>query len=421
MSIPTNNLYDFIHQVTKRQFWLAYFYPWGSRELTNIVEYHKLTQHPNLDNAIPWHSRRDKDFFPETLCNDNSLRDMQPVLLCHDQEPLMFDLYSKDFEITKNFLKIRGIDTKVIANDNIDLNLRYRIPGSMQKYFILLHSELNSPEVEKYNNSGMFKTAFWWSHALISRDWYRFAKYDLSLNKQQIKNLFLVYCRDTTGYRSYRKDFLSMLNSKSLKEHCYIPSELSIIDSDASATYVASDFNSTAISIVLETVFDQRIHLTEKILRPIACGHPFIIAAGPGTLGFLKQYGFKTFSPFIDESYDLITDNSLRLQAIASEMKRISLLNSVQLSQLLSNCQEIANHNKKVFFSDEFQDLIINELVANVNRAFEETGNEIDFESYRSRRNLYKRAGLQHEVIKTGFKREAMFVLRKQRLASRGQ
>lgn len=420
MSVPTSNLYDFIHQVTKRQFWMIYFYPWGSRDLTNITEHYKSTQHPNLDNTIPWHSRRDKDFFPPELCNDDSLRDMQPVLFCYDQEPLMFDLYNKEFDIIKNFLKIRVQEKGLVVDHTLDLNLRYSLPWNMQKYFILLHSELNSSEVDKYNDSGMFKTAFWWSHAMISRDWYRFAKFDLSLGNQQIKNLFLVYCRDTTGYRTYRKDFLSMLNSKSLNEHCYIPSELSSVGSDASATYVASDFNSTAISIVLETVFDQRIHLTEKILRPIACGHPFIIAAGPGTLGFLKRYGFKTFSPFIDESYDSITDNSLRLQAIASEMKRISLLNSVQLAQLLSNCQEIADHNKKVFFSDEFQDLIVNELVSNVNQAFKETGNEIDFESHRNRRNFYKKAGLHHEVVKTGFKREAMFLLRKQRLASRG-
>jgi hypothetical protein len=48
---------------------------------------------------------------------------------------------------------------------------------------------------------------------------------------------------------------------------------------------------------VAETVFDTRIHLTEKTLRPIACGHPFILAAGPGSLKYLQTYGFRTFSP----------------------------------------------------------------------------------------------------------------------------
>jgi hypothetical protein len=54
--------------------------------------------------------------------------------------------------------------------------------------------------------------------------------------------------------------------------------------STASADYDYQDFINTQVSVVLETVFDEsRIHLTEKTLRPIACGHPFLLAAGPNS------------------------------------------------------------------------------------------------------------------------------------------
>ena len=78
---------------------------------------------------------------------------------------------------------------------------------------------------------------------------------------------------------------------------------------------------------MLETLFDDtRWHLTEKSLRPSACGKPFMLAATAGSLQYLRSYGFKTFSGLIDESYDLIVEPHLRLQSIAQEMQRISQL-----------------------------------------------------------------------------------------------
>jgi hypothetical protein len=68
---------------------------------------------------------------------------------------------------------------------------------------------------------------------------------------------------------------------------------------------------------VLETLFDDhRWHLTEKSLRPIACGKPFVLMATPGSLQYLRQYGFKTFDGLIDETYDSIQNPKQRLQAV---------------------------------------------------------------------------------------------------------
>jgi hypothetical protein len=142
--------------------------------------------------------------------------------------------------------------------------------------------------------------------------------------------------------------------------------------SNHSAVYDSRDFNHTAFSIVLETLFDDpRIHLTEKILRPIACGHPFILAAGAGSLQLLKRYGFETFSPWVNEEYDSISNSRDRLAAIVKEMGRISELSVDQQKIIVESCRAVAKRNQKRFFSADFFDTITAELKENVASAWD--------------------------------------------------
>jgi hypothetical protein len=367
MSVPSHNLYDFIHQVTEKQYWLMYFFPWGNKDFVNLIDhFDPATGKDYRDiNGLDPDSIVAKRFLPESLLNYRIVRNFQPILLCHDQEPLNFDLYNDHSENMANFNVKKALENYPIENQN----LRSRHLWSWQKKWILLHSEKNSQELKKYQSTGRYQGAFWWSHAVLARDWYRYAKHDQSLNQSVFnKKLFLVYARDHSGTRTYRKTFLSLIDS--ISNHCQIGSVNSVaVDSSASASYDSLDFISTDISIVLETLFDERIHLTEKILRPIACGHPFILAGGPGSLAFLKSYGFETFSPWIDESYDCIEHSQQRLVAIKNEMQRISLLSVYQQQLLLKNCRAIAQRNKERFFSNEFFDQVVGELINNVKQA----------------------------------------------------
>jgi hypothetical protein len=121
---------------------------------------------------------------------------------------------------------------------------------------------------------------------------------------------------------------------------------------------------------VLETLFDDsRHHLTEKILRPIACGRPFILASTANSLQYLKQYGFKTFDGLLNETYDSILDPHERLQAIVNEMKRISCLGPDEKRDLWAALYEIAEYNKKLFFSDDFHNHVVNEYKDNLTSA----------------------------------------------------
>ena len=352
MSIPTNNLYNFVAQALENQYLIKYFHPWGHKDFINIVD-NEEDQQPSVSYSE------------------------MPVVICHDQEPLDFDLYNDDKfqqqlqQLLDNRLHqfpgykqryeslMKSLD-KGIQN----LNLRWNYPESKAKYWILLHSELNSSEVVKYEDTGLFRCAYWWAHAPIAIDWYRFARYDTRLKRQRenIKANFLVYARATTGKRAYRKIFLKhisqidsiQLGSIKTRGDGLYHNNSDTIDSESSATYDAYDFAHTNCSIILETVYDQRIHLTEKTLRPLACGHPFLILNGPGALETIRSYGFKTFHPFINETYDQEQDADKRMQMVIDEMQRINDSSTKYQQYIWDNCNHIAEYNKRLFFHDKF-------------------------------------------------------------------
>jgi len=87
------------------------------------------------------------------------------------------------------------------------------------------------------------------------------------------------------------------------------------------------------INIVSESSFINDIFPTEKLLNPITVLQPFIIVSMSGYLKYIKNLGFKTFSPFINESYDDEKDDAKRLQIICSEIKRLSNLSLEEIHQ----------------------------------------------------------------------------------------
>ena len=280
---------------------------------------------------------------------------------------------------------------------NMHLRAALVIPFNIYDQTLLCHSEKNSKELELFEANG-FVGVYWWSHAIIALDWYRYARCDtrLQFDSNKIKKDFLIYNRAWSGSREYRLKFAELVVKSSLEKNCEmkfsefdgdqhyqdhqyrnnqfkISTELENYfnpnnsSSSSSGDYSSQDYNSCGVEIVLETMFDdQRWHLTEKTLRPIACGKPFILASTPGILQYVKSYGFKTFDSLIDESYDTIQDPLERLTAIVELMKSISSMDTSAKCKLWQQLQEIADYNKKHFFSDCFKDQVINEYKNNL-------------------------------------------------------
>jgi len=394
MTVPVHNLYDFVHQTTKNKYFLIYFYPWGKRAIENAITYQVNRAWLDTAKGIAANDRLGESFDQSDTIEFSHIGGTQPIILCHDQEPLNFALYSKGSDYAEQaFQTFQNRLRMPLSEEYKDINLRLCCPFSLQKTWILLHSELNSSELAQYESTGQFYGAYWWSHAVIARDWYRYAQLDQSLRPTDTpKKIFLSYCRDTTGSREYRQQFLDLVNRGKITAHCQTTSfDNTAAGPESSAVYNSEDFNNTAISVVLETVFDNRIHLTEKTLRPLACGHPFILAAGPGSLQLIRSYGFDTFAGYINESYDDIQDPQERLAAIVKEMQRIALLPKKQFNSLIQILRSIADLNRQRFFSQEFYQQVVDELETNVATAFSIHNGELDFDLWWNDRCWRKR------------------------------
>ena len=112
-------------------------------------------------------------------------------------------------------------------------------------------------------------------------------------------------------------------------------------------------FETSFMSIVTETYFYDRKtkFFSEKTFKPIAFLQPFILVSVPYSLETLRNMGYKTFHPYIDESYDIEEDNATRMKMIIDEIERISKLSLSELKQLSLDCRNICLHNQKLLLS----------------------------------------------------------------------
>jgi hypothetical protein len=373
MSIPLDRLYHYIENIAKEvrgdDVIIYRFWPHGSKKIEDLSCASDHTPDQNI------------------FC---------PHIICYDQEPLNYDLY-KDVPIQLNSSFVFHGDPNTLPKRN----LRFKL-GNIYDKCLLLHSELNSAEVIRYQQD-QFAPVYYWSHAVIARDWFRYAQYvDFS---KDIKKTFLIYNRAWSGVREYRLKFTDLLIENKLIDHCktnfnaindghcyknhsfFNPSwkpvhalEEYLTPTDApscsSADFEIKDYISTEFEVVLETLFDdQRQQLTEKILRPIACKQPFILASSPGVLEYLRSYGFQTFSDIFNEDYDLIQDPVDRLNQIIQTMKEIATWTPKYKSIQMKKINEITKFNQEHFFSDKFFNTVTSELKNNLIAAFEHVEN----------------------------------------------
>lgn len=105
------------------------------------------------------------------------------------------------------------------------------------------------------------------------------------------------------------------------------------------------------VEIVAETDILSTSWITEKTVRNLFAGVPFIVMCGEATLQKIKSFGFKTFSPYIDESYDLILDPHLRLESIKKEIDRLANMSYYELTELRQAMIPILQHNRQICFS----------------------------------------------------------------------
>lgn len=118
-------------------------------------------------------------------------------------------------------------------------------------------------------------------------------------------------------------------------------------------------YDETFFSIVSETNFNTSDlkevgrFLSEKTFKPIAYYHPFILLSVPGSLQALRDIGYKTFHPWVDESYDKEPNDSKRLKMCVEEVQRLCSLSDQEVERFISETKPMVEHNFQMLMTRE--------------------------------------------------------------------
>ena len=358
--ISVHNLYWILHEQLLRPIRLNawYYYPWGTQLDLHLIAHggsHPFTRHSRVDlgHAL-FH------FDQEPIYNE-SLGDL------YDQHALAWNFYSWP---------------KFLANSE--------------------RSAIKKNVCRKRH----FLDWYYFYHGWAALDWFRDAKY-VSGN-QPIDSAYLCLNHLVGGKRSYRISLLARLLDRQCTQSGRISFHGDITDvhdelqdpdthlsntskriiqcnlqnmidlpwhvdtatgsGELSAIFGMDEFalwQKSFMHVVTETVFyESKLHLTEKIFKPIVAARPFMLVAAPGNLAYLREYGFRTFSQWIDERYDLIHDPDDRLDAIVAEIKRLQDLPLQELQGILTEMEPVLKHNRRHFFG-RFRETLVHEIVDN--------------------------------------------------------
>ena len=345
----------------------------------------------------------------------------------YDQEPVLGDIFNPCLELFTfpekekyhtpdnvwQLHKIKQVPKFIADNPLVDLTEHLNNVANPRLLFktpVVVTSE-KSNIVDSINTTKLY----YFFHGFAALDWYR-GYYALNYNSPVIKNYnydFVSYNRIIHHDRSYRIYFVSLLKELGLLEHGQVSFNVTdngfddwqeevannntklseharnhaethlinvnklIIDSPELPGSASADIPrgvNALWHIVTETVFYYpKLHLTEKIFKPIVSKQPFMLLAAPGNLAYLRNYGFKTFDGIIDESYDLIHDNDQRTEAVVQQIAWYCALSAEEKQTVIEAIAPIVEYNFHHFYG-EFKHIITKELLDNTKELFNQIG-----------------------------------------------
>jgi len=114
---------------------------------------------------------------------------------------------------------------------------------------------------------------------------------------------------------------------------------------------VAQQYSDTKFSLLSESsVNNDEVFITERLWKSIIAEHPFVVHGNHLYLQKLREMGFKTFSKYFDESYDLESDNEIRIKKIVDTCIDLKKSN---WKDLYLQTLDLRKHNKELFFNKE--------------------------------------------------------------------
>jgi len=366
------------------------FYPFGTNTADDIIVdyYHKLYNKYSFSKVMT---------------------------LFYDQEPISKQVTAEFFNRLQHNIRWNISPVKV-SDDVINRLGREKYQNCLNNFGILANSE-HSTVKEEILKEFNFRDWYYFFHGFAVLDWYRDYQY-IPVLLDRFTKVFMCLNRLVTKDRSYRLYLISSMLKQDLVKYGNVsliledngggtwqtelqdpasrlsdqakvlineqigrlpgslivdnPNPLGSASADAGPNELLM-LQSSLWHVVPETVFyHDKLHLTEKIFKPIVARRPFILVGAPGNLAYLKSYGFKTFDRWIDESYDTVIDHELRMDMIVSEVNKLCSLSIPELEQMHREMSEVLEYNFNHLYGD-FKVIIIDELLTNFKRIIPES------------------------------------------------
>jgi len=207
-------------------------------------------------------------------------------------------------------------------------------PGPRKKTFLCFNRRYNDHRLMLYLK--MFKDG------LIEQSYYSMDK-----NQPEAHSTFIENCKYLLSrFTDYGVEASDALAADKLLPLILDNPNFSQYPMEHSVDPVKHLYDTSLVNIITETYFFSNIiHITEKTYKPIAFMQPFILVAAAGSLKHIQDMGFKTFSAFWDESYDLELDHKLRFEKIMSVIKFIASWTEQQRIEFTHKIKDIVEYN----------------------------------------------------------------------------
>lgn len=126
-------------------------------------------------------------------------------------------------------------------------------------------------------------------------------------------------------------------------------------DYDDNTIFNFDIYKNSLLSFVTETAFHwPGMFFTEKVLKPIAAGHPFIVLGQYGLLEELKEMGYITDFPGVDQSYDKINDPYKRFEAAHRSLESWIKIPRAEKANLILQSVNILQQNMSTFNNSKY-------------------------------------------------------------------
>jgi hypothetical protein len=347
-----------------------------SNHYENIYQYLKtIIADPRVLYLYPFGSTQPENI--EIIRNDINPPEVRgPLFICFDQEPLNYTYNKPFFDYIKD---------------------------NTQGPYVLVNTERDSTERDRICEEYGFADINYFFHIFAAHDWYRGHEYIPNIINPENRTLnktYITFNRLTSNERVYRSLFVNELYKSNILDHGYVSfskdcpdggaydvnlrlgvtnqnidpaiaeeaianiSQLPELRIDFEGQHIPNQsmlltpldkLMSSFVFVVTETCYWQsKTHLTEKIFKPIVLKMPFLLLGCAHNLEYLRNYGFKTFSDFWDESYDSIEDPILRMQAVTNILQDLSTMDAEQQKSMLLDMIPVLDHNYTLFNDPNF-------------------------------------------------------------------